>query len=207
MLFINQKLSQLLELDYNDAPESPLDMVDGGVQFFIGGDVREDLIDTVFDGDEEAYQAEHDKHTSVNGLFKGLYALAQKQGKLVLPISKYEHSQVQYYLGADQGWDKGFAGFVLVDTEKFISDYGDSAEIESYLSDWLDKYTDYANGEIYQATTYKLNSERQIDHEVDQIGNLFPKEANVASLLDMGLLEGDLKDWKKATKKITTSYI
>lgn len=207
MLFINQKLNQLLELDYNDIPENPLDMVDDCVQFFIGEDVREDLIDTAFNGDEDAYQAEHDKHTNTNDLFKGLNALAQKQGKLVLPITKYEHSQVRYDLGVDQGWDCGVAGFVLVDSERFKKIFGDSAEVEKYLSDWLDEYTDYANGDVYMATTYQLNSEYQIDGEIDQIGNIFPKEANVASLLDIGLIEGDLKDWKKATKKIKTSYI
>ena len=208
MLFVNQKLNQLLELDYNDMPENPLDMVDG-VQFFIGGDVREDLIDTIFDGDEEAYQAEHDKHTNTNGLFNGLAYIAQKQGKLVLPITKYEHSQVRYYLGVDQDWDCSVIGFVVVDMEKFKSYYGvnSNSEIESYLNDWLDEYTDYANGEIYLATVYQLNSEHEIDGEIDCIDNLFPKEANVASLLDIGLMDGDLKDWKKATKKITTSYV
>lgn len=210
-LFINKKLNQLLELDYDAMPENPLDMTDeDGVQFFIkNGDVITNLVDTLFNGDEDAYQVEHDKYTNTNDLFKGLSKIAKKQGKLIYPVTKYEHSQVKYYLGVDPGWDSGVVGFVLVDLKQFKKNYSvnSNAEIEDYLDNWLKEYTDYANGDIYLAVTYQLNSKCEVECELDCMGNLFPDDANIESLFVLCLLGGDLKDWKKATKKVTTSYI
>lgn len=210
-LFINEKLNQLLELDYDAMPESPLDMMDDdGVQFSIeAGDVITNLVDALFNGDEDAYQVEHDNYTNANGLFKGLSKIAKKQGKLIFPITKYEHSQVEYYLGVDQGWDCGVVGFVLVDLKQFKKNYSvnSNAEIEDFLDRWLKEYTDYANGDIYIAVTYQLNSKREVECELDCLGNLLPDDANLEGVFGLGLLEGCFEDWKKATKKVTTSYI
>ena len=105
-LYINQKLNQLLELglelDYGGIAESPLEYVNDSIKFFIESDnIVDNLIDNLFDGDEEAYQIEHDKHNSASGLFEGLNKIAKKQGMLIYPISKYEHSQVAYELGTE----------------------------------------------------------------------------------------------------------
>lgn len=210
-LFINQKLNQLLEIDYDYMPENPLDMVDGdGFSFhFEARNLVSDLIDEIFNGNEGAYQAEHDKYRNVNGLFKGLNALAEKRGKLILPITKYEHSQVRYYLGADQDWDSGVTGFVLVDLEQVKIYYSltGKTEIKEFLENMLDSYTEYANGNVYRAAIYELNSKGEIDDDVDFVGNLLPDDANLEGLFDLGLAGGDLKDWKKATKRVVTSYI
>lgn len=210
-LFINEKLNQLLELDYDVMPENPLNMIDGDeVQFYIEtGDVVADLIDTLFDDDENAYQVEHDKYTNVSELFKGLSTIAKKQGKLIYPVTKYEHSQVKYYLGVDQGWESDVSGFILVDPERFEHNYNVNSkeEIEGYLDSWLNDYTNYANGRIYLAITYQLNSKHEIDNEIDCIGNLLPEDANSERLFDLCFLEGDFDDWKKATMRVTTSYI
>ena len=72
-LYINQKLNQLVELDFDDMPINPLEDVDGSIKFFIEtNNVVNDLIDNLFDGDEEAYQTEHDKYNNSSDLFKGL---------------------------------------------------------------------------------------------------------------------------------------
>ena len=118
-LYINQKLNQLVELDFDDMPTNPLDDVDDSIKFFIESDnVINNLIDNLFDGDEEAYQIGHDKHNSASGLFKGLNKIAKKQGMLIYPIYKHEHSQVAYGLGTEEGWDCGTVGFVLVDLKQ-----------------------------------------------------------------------------------------
>lgn len=210
-LFINKKINQLLELDYDSMPENPLDMMDDeGVKFFIDTrDVITNLVDELFGGDEEVYQAEHNKYRNSNGLFKGLGKIAEKQGKLIFPVTKYEHSLVRYYLGADQSWDSGVVGFVLVDLEQFKLNYGNlnKKEIESYLDSWLNDYTSYANGDVYMATTYQLNPKHEIEYEIDCMNNILQDDASLSGIFELGLLEGDLNDWKKATKKITTSYI
>lgn len=208
-LYINQKLNQLVELDFDDMPTNPLDDVDDSIKFFIESrNVVSDLIDNLFDGDEEAYQVEHDKYNSASGLFDGLNKIAKKQGMLIYPITKYEHSLVNYYLGADEGWDCGTVGFVLVDVKKAKEEYGFTSKIniENYLDDMLKAYTDYDNGYVYCVTTYELNSKGEKEDELDYYGDISADDANIKGLFNLGLLEGELKDWKEAEEQVQTSY-
>ena len=208
-LYINQKLNQLVELDFDDMASNPLEDVDDSIRFFIETqNVINDLIDNLFDGDEEAYQIEHDKHNSASGLFDGLKKIAKKQGMLIYPITKYEHSAINYYLGADEGWDCGTAGFVLVDVKQARENYGfnNKTMIENELNSLLEAYTDYANGDIYCVTTYELNSKGEKEDEIDCYGDIPADDANIKGLFDLGLLEGELKDWKEAKEQVSTSY-
>ena len=191
-------------------PSNPLDDVDDSIKFFIETqNVINDLIDNLFDGDEEAYQIEHDKHNSASGLFEGLNKIAKKQGMLIYPISKYEHSQVAYYLGTKEGWDCGTVGFILVDLKQAEENYGFTykTKIENDLNSLLEAYTDYANGDIYCATTYELDSKGEKEDEIDCYGDIPADDANIKGLFDLGLLEGELKDWKEAEEQVQTSYI
>ena len=209
-LYINQKLNQLVKLDFDDMASNPLEDIDDSIKFFIETpNVVNDLIDNLFDGDEEAYQIEHDKHNSASGLFEGLNKIAKKQGMLIYPITKYEHSAVNYYLGADEGWDCGTVGFVLVDVKQAKEEYGFTykTKIENDLNNVLEAYTDYANGYVYCVTTYELNSKGEEEDEIDYYGDIPSDDANIKGLFDLGLLEGELKDWKEAEEQVNTSYI
>ena len=209
-LYINQKLNQLVKLDFDDMPSNPLDDIDDSIKFFIETpNVVDDLIDNLFDGDEEAYQVEHDKYNNASDLFEGLNKIAKKQGMLIYPITKYEHSAVNYYLGADGGWDCGTVGFVLVDVKQAKENYGVTykTKIENDLNNVLEAYTDYANGYVYCATTYELNSKGEEEDEIDYYGDIPSDDANIKGLFDLGLLEGELKDWKEAEEQVKTSYI
>lgn len=209
-LYINQKLNQLVKLDFDDMASNPLEYIDDSIKFFIETpNVVNDLIDNLFDGDEEAYQVEHDKHNSASGLFEGLNKIAKKQGMLIYPITKYEHSAVNYYLGADEGWDCGTVGFVLVDVKQAKEEYGFTykTKIENDLNNVLEAYTDYANGYVYCATIYELNSKGEEEDEIDYYGDIPSDDANIEGLFDLGLLEGELKDWKEAEEQLQTSYI
>ena len=209
-LYINQKLNQLVKLDFDDMASNPLDDIDDSIKFFIETpNVVNDLIDNLFDGDEEAYQIEHDKYNNASDLFEGLNKIAKKQGMLIYPITKYEHSAVNYYLGADEGWDCGTVGFVLVDVKQAKEYYGfnNKTKIENDLNNVLEAYTDYANGYVYCATTYELNSKGEEEDEIDYYGDIPSDDANIKGLFDLGLLEGELKDWKEAEEQVNTSYI
>ena len=209
-LYINQKLNQLVKLEFDDMASNPLEDIDDSIKFFIETpNVVNDLIDNLFDGDEEAYQIEHDKHNSASGLFEGLNKIAKKQGMLIYPITKYEHSAVNYYLGADEGWDCGTVGFVLVNVKQAKENYGVTykTKIENDLNNVLEAYTDYANGYVYCATTYELNSKGEEEDEIDYYGDIPSDDANIKGLFDLGLLEGELKDWKEAEEQVKTSYI
>ena len=208
-LYINQKLNQLVKLDFDDMASNPLDDIDDSIKFFIETpNVVNDLIDNLFDGDEEAYQIEHDKYNNASDLFDGLNKIAKKQGMLIYPITKYEHSAVNYYLGADEGWDCGTVGFVLVDVKQAKEYYGftDKTKIENDLNNVLEAYTDYANGYVYCTTTYELNSKGEEEDEIDYYGDIPSDDANIKGLFDLGLLEGELKDWKEAEEQVKTSY-
>lgn len=209
-LYINQKLNQLVELDFDDRASNPLEYANDSIKFFIETpNVVNDLIDNLFDGDEEAYQIEHDKHNSASGLFEGLNKIAKKQGMLIYPITKYEHSAVNYYLGADEGWDCGTVGFVLVDVKQAKEEYGFTykTKIENDLNNLLEAYTDYANGYVYCVTIYELNSKGEEEDEIDYYGDIPSDDADIKGLLELGVIEGELKDWKEAEEQLQTSYI
>ena len=210
-LYINQKLNQLVKLDFDDMPSNPLEYIDDSIKFFIETpNVVNDLIDNLFDVDEEAYQIEHCKYNNASDLFEGLNKIAKKQGMLIYPITKYEHSAVNYYLGADEGWDCGTVGFVLVDIKQAKKEYkfNNKTEIENYLNNVLEAYTDYVNGYVYCSTTYELNSKgEEEEDEIDYYGDIPSDDANIKGLFDLGLLEGELKDWKEAEEQVKTSYI
>lgn len=208
--FINQKLNQLVELDYDTMPYNPLDDVEDSIKFFIETqNVVNDLIESLFDGDEEAYQEEHDKYNSARGLFAGLNKIAENKGMLIYPITKYEHSQVAYYLGTEQDWDSGVVGFVLVDVKQAKQDYGFNSRtrIENYLDDLLNDFTNYANGDVYCIDTYQLNSKGEKEEMIDSMGSVILDNTSIEGLFGLSLLEGELKDWKEAEEQVRISYI
>lgn len=208
--FVNQKLNQLVELDYDTMPYNPLDDVEDSIKFFIETqNVVGDLIESLFDGDEEAYQAEHDKYNNAKGLFAELNKIAENKGMLIYPITKYEHSQVAYYLGTDQDWDSGVVGFVLVDVKQAKQDYGFNSRtrIENYLDGLLNDFTNYSNGDVYCIDTYQLNSKGEKEEMIDSMGSIMLDNTSIESLFDLSLLEGELKDWKEAEEQVRISYI
>ena len=70
----------------------------------------------------------------------------------------------------------------------------------------LEDYTDYANGYVYCATTYELDSKGEKEDIIDEICNLLSNDANIKGLLELGVIEGELKDWKEAKEQVNTSY-
>lgn len=208
-LYINQKLNQLAELDYDQMPENPLDWQGDEIKYFIETkNVVNDLVDNLFDGDDDAYQEENDKYTSATGLFEGLNKIAKEQGKLIYPVTKYQHSMVHYYLGSDEGWDCGVNGFVLVDVKQAEKNLGFISEedIVANINNTLKDFTSYANGDVFYVTIYQLNDKGDKDGELDCVGNIRSKDASIEGLFDLGLLEGNLKDWQEAKEETQTSY-
>lgn len=208
-LFINQKLNQLAELDYDQMPDNPLEWQDDSIKYFIETrDVVNDLVNNLFDGDDEAYQEEHDKYTNATDLFEGLNKIAKEQDKLIYPVAKYEHSMVHYYLGSGEGWDCGVNGFVLVDLSKVKNDLGISSEkdIVNNINITLKEFNNYANGDVFFLTVYQLNDKGEEEEELDCIGSIMLDDVNIEGLFNLGFLDGDLKDWQEAKEIIQTSY-
>lgn len=212
-LYINQNLNQLAELDYDQMPENPLDWQGDEIKYFIDYSIEtknvvNDLVDNLFDGDDDAYQNEHDKYTNATDLFEGLNKIAKEQGELIYPITEYQRSKVRYYLGSDEGWDCGVNGFVLVDVKQAEKNLGFTSEddIVANINNTLEDFTNYANGDVFLVTFYQLNDKGEKGEELDCAGSIQSKDANIEGLFNLGFLEGNLKDWKEARENIQASY-
>lgn len=83
-------------------------------------------------------------------------------GAELLPVYRYEHSQVAYstksFVGRAQHaeWDSGRVGFILVPREKMLEEYGTTrctkairAKTRTYIEGEVETYSQWANGEVY----------------------------------------------------------
>lgn len=218
--YLNPKTHQLITVTYAEYPNrNPLDndyLTDGGdeaaFKFVINNincfNVNAELTNDLFDGDPDAYQAEHDQFDNAHDLFVALQKLARQKHQLIYPITKYEHSAVQYYLGADSGWDYSACGYVLVDQSK--NPAKDEAEtIEKYLRPILDDVTDYANGYVYDVNLFNLTANNEPDEDdvpemYTNYGHNFDYDNLDQVLAGFGL--GDKSDWHPAETIIRKSY-
>ena len=201
-LFINRKLNQLAELNYSGTSENPLDSVDNSIKFFIETQsVVDDLIDNLFNDNGEAYRTASLKCNNKNELFEWLNNIAEMRGMLIYPVSKYKYknSQVNYYLGTDEGWNCNTVGFILVDIKQVKHHYGFSskADIVNILDYLLTSYTDYMNGNVYRVNTYQLNSSEKKEKMIGCFDGILSMDANIEYLLSVDLLDGEFRDWKE----------
>lgn len=126
--------------------------------------IIDELTNDLFAGDPDAYQTEHDRFDNAHDLFVDLQKLAQQKHQLIYPITKYEHSGVQYYLGADSGWDYSVCGYVLVDQSKNPAN-DETETIENYLQPILADVTDYVNGHVYDINFFNLTDNNEPDED------------------------------------------
>lgn len=218
--YLNPKTHQLITVDYAEYPNrNPLDndyLTDGGdeaaFKFVINNincfNVNAELTNDMFDGDPDAYQAEHDQFDNAHDLFVVLQKLARQKHQLIYPITKYEHSAVQYYLGADSGWDYSACGYVLVDQSKNPAKDEDET-IKKYLQPILDDVTDYANGYVYDVNLFNLTANNEPDE--DDVPEMYTNYGHNFDYdnLDQVLAGFDLdnkSDWHPAETIIRKSY-
>lgn len=218
--YLNPKTHQLITVDYAEYPnQNPLDndyLTDGGdeaaFKFVINNincfNVNAELTNDMFDGDPDAYQAEHDQFDNAHDLFVALQKLARQKHQLIYPITKYEHSAVQYYLGADSGWDYSACGYVLVDQSKNPANNEDET-VKKYLQPILDDVTDYANGYVYDVNLFDLTENNEPDE--DDVPEMYTDYGHNFDYdnLDQVLAGFDLNnksDWHPAKTVVHKSY-
>lgn len=219
--YINTTKHQLLEItsytDYDDIM-NPLENDNPDIEFHISNinsrNIQQDVADVLFDGDYDAYQTEHDRVNSAYDLFENLKKIAQKQNMILIPISRYEHSDVFYSTGVSDGWDRGCCGFVIVNpAADFIpTDITDFDKKSAWVIDHeidpiLEDLNDYVNGYLSTITLSKLDSNNQIEDEI-AITDVYDHEINeneVESLLrQMDINIDEAKDWQLADSKSVT---
>lgn len=143
---------------------------------------EEDWYDSVMGEGAYLRQAKKSKENnrSVVGFAYDLCANLDKKGIYALPILKYEHSLVRYYIGGSvDRWDGGVVGFAWRDKKELCKEYGvkklsqklKAETIEKVVESELRAYTNFANGEAYGFELYsRENGEDPIDSCYDFIG-------------------------------------
>lgn len=161
---------------------------------FLGSIIGEELIEKI-----------HDKYNNNSDFFEDITKRMDKLGYILYPVSKYEHSDVKYFLGIGSGWDIGTIGVIFAEKKKICEWFNVKKvtqkvreKVAQNFESELETYTDYANGygvdyvEIEKFSGEKIEScggYYKYDH--DTIEQCF----NLASQLVFDL--GDLSDWEE----------
>lgn len=116
---------------------------------------------------EDAFYKQKEKSQENNrsavGFAYDLCANLDKKGIYALPILKYEHGLVKYYIGDSvDRWDGGVVGFAWRDKKELCKEYGvkklsqklKTETIEKVVESELKVYTNFANGEVYGFELY-----------------------------------------------------
>ena len=147
----------------------------------------------------------HNQYTDTNSFMDDISKRMDKLGYILYPVSKYDHSIVQYFLGVSSGWDTGTIGVIFAEKKK-VCEWFNTKKVtqkirekvaQSFESE-LELYTDYANGYGIYCTEIEKFSGEQVeicggyykpDHEtIEQCFKL-------ALELDSDL--GELSEWKE----------
>lgn len=116
---------------------------------------------------EDAFYKQKEKSQENNrsavGFAYDLCANLDKKGIYALPILKYEHGLVKYYIGDSvDRWDGSVVGFAWRDKKELCKEYGvkklsqklKTETIEKVVESELKAYTNFANGEVYGFELY-----------------------------------------------------
>ena len=166
---------------------------------------EEDWYDSVMG--EGAYyrqmlKSQENNQSSV-GFAYDLCANLDKKGIYALPILKYEHGLVNYYIGDSvDRWDGGVVGFVWQDKEKLCKEYEvkrlspkTKETINNYIEGTLKAYTNFANGEAYG---FELYSREDGDDPIDSCYGFIGYDSTDELLKDvMDNIPGQHKDFFK----------
>ena len=146
----------------------------------------------------------HNQYNDTNSFMDDISKRTDKLGYILYPVSKYEHSLVQYFLGVSSGWDTGTVGVIFAEKKKICSWFNVKKVtqkvrqnvIQNFESE-LEIYTDYANGTGMDYVEIEKFSGEHIEgcsgyykYDHDTIEQCY----KMASQLDSDL--GDLSDWE-----------
>lgn len=155
-------------------------------------DEEAELIKTLFDDDENAYYIERNKFNNSTDLFKDLNKLAEKQGRWIVPISKIDHSIVNYVTGVVNGWDSGCCGFATVKINDVKNDYKDRNDWIKSVNLFLDELNRSENGECYIVSLLDPENGDVFDSKCGVFfDNTISDQANMVNVATSYLLEDD----------------
>lgn len=229
--YINKETGDVVRVSYDDILENPRKLFDFDCyetsiwtfsnnysspdepQGYYGAtDSFEEALGCVLGFDGEDYENQIDEIRSNSGnedsFWASVHTMAAEKNIWLMPVSRYEHSAVEYKLGVLHGWDCACVGFAW-------AKYSDIKKAGNTLESWenevqieLKEWSDYANGYVYQLDYIAKDSDG-IDEPV--MSNVYfydvcDKEEILDYAFDeFGVDKSNLDDWVEA--KSTTKVV
>ena len=152
--------------------------------------------------DRQMKKSKENERSSI-GFVYDLCANLDKKGIYALPILKYEHGLVNYYIGDSiDRWDGSIVGFAWKEKQALCEEYGVKKLtpkikeiINSIIEGELKAYTNFANGEAYG---FELYSREDGDDPIDSCYGFIGYDSTDELLKDvMDNIPGQHKDFFK----------
>lgn len=158
--FVNKKEKQVLKINFSEFCDSPREWDNLGTFYtfetrYLSPDKHNysDGLDGLSDLLGDYVYTIHKKHNNTREFFEHVQKYASRKGIVIYPVSAYRHSNVQFYLGTDSGFDCGTVGYIYTTKENFAKFYNNTKNWrkvakEVFIGE-LKTYTNYCNGDVY----------------------------------------------------------
>lgn len=118
----------------------------------------------------------YDNNNNTKDFFDDVVKYAYRQGIVLVPITKYEHTGVSYSVGIENTWDSGVSGFAWYNRKEVTNNGRLTARKREQMLDKLvnslDYHNQWCNGEVYNVSTYDT-----IEGELlDNVGGIFNED-------------------------------
>ena len=159
---------------------------------FLGTIIGEELIEKI-----------HDKYDNNSDFFEDITKRLDKLGYILYPVSKYEHSGVQYFLGVSSGWDTGTVGVIFAEKKKICEWFNVKKvtqkvrkNVQEQFENEIDLYNKYVNGEVYYVSIENFKGEN-----CDCLSGVYEDIYNTETMYkfineNLDVTVGELSDWE-----------
>lgn len=232
--YINKNTGDVIQVSFDNIPENPRELFDyyaelgtsiwtfsnnysspDEPQGYNGAtDSFEEALGYVLGLDEETYEDQIEAIRSESGNEDSFWAslhfkLAAEKNIWLMPVSRYDHSDIEYQLGVLHGWDRACVGFAWAkysDIKKAgLTPETWENEVQAELKEW----NDYINGYVYQLD-YIAKDPEQCEDPLPVMYNVYFKDVYAKEeVLDyacdvFGVDKSNLDDWveAKAVKQV-----
>jgi len=151
----------LLEIEYDKFAENPRKYSDNIGYFittgrnYISPDNNKTLINIV----KETSEISSNLDGHIKEVRSAIKESLNEDVLYIQPITRYEHSGIEYILGKCSGWDYSLCGFYIVTNKTLGYSVVKLADIEKTIKAELKDYNQWANGEVYSFTLYDEDGE------------------------------------------------
>lgn len=149
-----------LVIEYDTDAESPRKWDNLGYFITVDKNYRSpDGNDNIYNIVKETGEEATDQKDHIERITKAINEQTDEKVLAIYPIVKHEHGNVVYRLGTAHGFDYSNNGFYIV-TDKTAKLLGTPREsFEKVITQELEEYTKWANGEVYGFVLYDDNGE------------------------------------------------